>query len=74
MTPLYTPDNTSSAFELNWGLTLFWRDAPVREDLWLAELQAATEPDGVRVSSTNSRQAMPASSSSVQSPTYRRPN
>ena len=49
MSPLYTPHNTSAAFELNWGLTLFWRNAPVREDLWLSQLQQATEPDGVRV-------------------------
>jgi REP element-mobilizing transposase RayT len=49
MNPIYTPDNTRAAFELNWGLTLFWRDAPLAEDRWLAELQEATEPDGVRI-------------------------
>ena len=49
MNPLYTSDNTRAAFELNWGLTLFWRDAPLTEDLWLSDLQDATEGDGVRV-------------------------
>jgi len=49
MEPLYTPDNTKSAYQLNWGLTLFWRQTPIREQSWLTDLQPATEPDGVRV-------------------------
>jgi len=49
MEPVYTPDNTKAAYQLNWGLTLFWRQTPVREQSWLADLQAATETDGVRV-------------------------
>jgi REP element-mobilizing transposase RayT len=47
--PLYTPDNTKPAYQLNWGLTLFWRGDPIAEDVWFADLQRATEPDGVRV-------------------------
>ena len=49
MQPLYTPDNTKPAYELNWGLTVFWRTTPVPDSLWLAALQQATEPDGVRI-------------------------
>jgi REP element-mobilizing transposase RayT len=49
MEPLYTPKNTTPAYQLNWGLTIFWRAAPVPEDRWLADLQQATEADGVRV-------------------------
>jgi REP element-mobilizing transposase RayT len=49
MQPLYTPANTEPAYQLNWGLTLFWRDQPLSEAAWLAELQQATEGDGVRV-------------------------
>ncbi len=49
MERLYTPDNTNPAYQLNWGLTLFWRNAPVPEQNWLAPLQEATEADGVRI-------------------------
>ena len=49
MEPLYTPQNTEPAYQLNWGLTLFWRHFPIPEEGWLARLQEATEPDGVRV-------------------------
>jgi len=49
MEPLYTPHNTEPAYQLNWGLTIFWQHAPIHEGNWLADLQRATEPDGVRV-------------------------
>jgi REP element-mobilizing transposase RayT len=49
MQPLYTSRNTEPAYQLNWGLTIFWREAPLAEDHWLADLRQATEPDGVRV-------------------------
>ena len=49
MEPLYTPQNTKPAYQLNWGLTIFWRQSPIDEGNWLADLQEATEPDGVRV-------------------------
>jgi hypothetical protein len=47
MQPIYTPENTVPAFELNWGLTVFWRAAPISDTQWLATLQQATKPDGV---------------------------
>jgi REP element-mobilizing transposase RayT len=49
MTPIYTPHNTVPAYQLNWGLTIFWRDSPIQEDTWLHDLRLATEPDGVRI-------------------------
>ena len=49
MEQLYTPDNTEPAYQLNWGLTLFWRQLPIAESHWRANLQEATEPDGVRI-------------------------
>lgn len=49
MDPLYTPQNTEPAYQLNWGLTIFWRHCPIPEGRWLARLQQAVELDGVRV-------------------------
>lgn len=49
MDPLYTSDNTKPACQLNWGLTLFWRQTPVPDRYWLPALQEITEADGVRV-------------------------
>ena len=37
------------AYQLNWGLTIFWRQQPVPETEWLTLLESAAEPDGVRV-------------------------
>ena len=45
---IYMFDNCNAAFQLNWALALFWHDPP--DDCgWLAEIQAATEPDSVRI-------------------------
>lgn len=49
MEPIYTPHNTKPAYQLNWALTIFWRDRPIPDDDWFDALQSATEPDGVRV-------------------------
>jgi hypothetical protein len=49
MDPIYRPENTSPAYQLNWGLTLYWRAARIPDDAWLLALQEATAPDGVRV-------------------------
>ncbi len=48
LTPIYTVDNCKVAYQLNWSLAVFWREALPTAN-WLPELQAATEPDGVRV-------------------------
>ena len=49
MEPIYTPKNTNPAYQLNWGLTIFWREDPIDDDSWLEDLKLATERDGVRV-------------------------
>jgi REP element-mobilizing transposase RayT len=49
MKPIYTPDNTNPAYQLNWGLTLFWRTSPINDESWFGKLQQSTEPDGVRI-------------------------
>ncbi|MEJ7595404.1 MAG: transposase [Planctomycetaceae bacterium] len=49
MEPFYTPYDVNPAFQLNWGLTIFWRQQPIPDSEWLTQLQTATEPDGVRI-------------------------
>ena len=49
MQPIYTSHNTQAAYQLNWGLTLFWRSTSIGDEGWLQTLQERTEPDGVRV-------------------------
>jgi len=48
MDPIYTRENCRLAYQLNWALSVFWH-GPVEAGIWLADLQDATEPDGVRV-------------------------
>ncbi len=55
MEPIYTPDNITTAYQLNWSLALFGKDELPNQTTWLKELQAATEPDGVRILSGNVR-------------------
>lgn len=46
--PIYVPANCHAAYQLNWALTVFWnKNAPAND--WLTALQAATEPDGIRI-------------------------
>ena len=46
--PIYTPENCKLAYQLLWGLGVFWRAAPGTDD-WLADLKPATEQDHVRI-------------------------
>ena len=56
MLPLYTAENITTAYQLNWSLSLFGTIAlPVRET-WLEPLKAATEADGIRILSADQRQ------------------
>jgi REP element-mobilizing transposase RayT len=48
LAPIYTIANCKSAYQLNWGLSLFWHE-PVQDAGWLADLKLATEADGVRI-------------------------
>ncbi|MGO9112181.1 MAG: transposase [Thermoguttaceae bacterium] len=45
---IYALENCRSAYQLNWSLSIFWHQRPSTAE-WLGALQAATEPDGVRV-------------------------
>jgi REP element-mobilizing transposase RayT len=47
--PVYTSENTQAAYQLNWSLTLFLRDAIPSPEQWLEPLRHATEPDAVRI-------------------------
>lgn len=46
--PIYTLDNVSPAWQLDWSVTLFWRAPPWSDD-WLDAVREALEPDGIRV-------------------------
>jgi REP element-mobilizing transposase RayT len=45
---IYTADNCNAAFQLNWAVSLFWREPPDGCG-WLTELGEAAERDGVRI-------------------------
>lgn len=47
--PIYTPANTTAAYQLNWSLSLFLLEPPPPEIQWLDSLRAATEADAVRI-------------------------
>jgi hypothetical protein len=47
--PIYTPENCAVAYQLNWSLTVVAGVAIPTEDVWLPQLQLATERDGVRI-------------------------
>jgi REP element-mobilizing transposase RayT len=46
--PLYTPENTPAAYQLNWSYALFWHSPPKNFD-WLEDLKRTTEPDHIRI-------------------------
>ena len=46
--PIYTRENCSFACPLQWGLTVFWRTPPARDD-WFAPLDTALASDGIRL-------------------------
>ena len=47
--PLYTRENCTAAYQLNWTLSLFAREPLPPTCQWGSSLSHATEPDGVRV-------------------------
>ena len=49
MQPLYTPENTTAAYQLNWSVALFGTGEFPSSDVWLNDLKMATESDGVRI-------------------------
>jgi REP element-mobilizing transposase RayT len=46
--PLYTPENCSAAYQLNWSYSLFWHE-PAADMIGLADLQHACEADSIRI-------------------------
>jgi REP element-mobilizing transposase RayT len=55
--PLYTAENCRAAYQLNWSVSVFWRQAAPWEAGWLEALKQATETDGIRVLEHHFRQA-----------------
>ena len=55
MEPVYTADNTTAAYQLNWSLAIFGKSELPESTIWLDGLKAATESDGVRILSLNVR-------------------
>lgn len=55
MEPIYTPESTAAAYQLNWSLALFGKKDLPDQAIWLDALKAATEPDGVRILASNLR-------------------
>jgi REP element-mobilizing transposase RayT len=49
MEPIYTPESTVAAYQLDWTISVFWRATPPDDSGWLDALRAATEPDGIRI-------------------------
>ena len=47
--PIYTTNNCKAAYQLNWSLSVFWREPPPEPADWVEDLKQATEPDGVRL-------------------------
>ena len=46
--PIYTSANCRAAYQLNWVLSIFWREKAA-SDGWLDQLKDATAADGVRI-------------------------
>ena len=57
MKPIYSLDNTTPAFQLNWSVGLFGRVPFPPSCDWLEQLRTATEPDGVRILEFHSTQS-----------------
>ena len=49
MQPLYTPENTTAAYQLNWSVALFGTGELPSSDFWMENLKISTESDGVRI-------------------------
>ena len=48
MYPIYTPQNCTPAYQLDWSYTLFWHEIP-RDWSWFASLQQVCEGGGIRL-------------------------
>ena len=55
MEPIYTAENTTAAYQLNWSLALFGKTKILDQEVWLNDLKTATELDGARILSCKTR-------------------
>lgn len=46
--PIYLPENTKFAFQLRWGITIFWT-TPIDESSWIDTLKSTLEADNIRI-------------------------
>ncbi|MFO0087757.1 MAG: hypothetical protein ACK52L_17970 [Pirellula sp.] len=46
--PIYLLENTKFAFQLRWGITVFWA-TPIDESLWIDKLRSTLEADNIRI-------------------------
>ena len=49
MEAIYNPSNVTPAFQLDWGLTIFWRKPMIQESEWRADVASANESSGIRI-------------------------
>ena len=49
MEAIYNPSNVTPAFQLDWGLTFFWRQSMIQECEWRADLASANDSSGIRI-------------------------
>lgn len=47
--PTYTAEHCRAAYQLNWSLSVFWRQAAPPDQQWLDALSQSTERDDVRI-------------------------
>lgn len=47
--PIYTSENCTPAFQLNWSYALFWHAAAIDDSQWKTALNEVLSPDGIRV-------------------------
>jgi REP element-mobilizing transposase RayT len=46
--PIYTAENCSVAYQLDWSYSLFWKEAPDGTE-WFGDLRDSCEADGIRI-------------------------
>ena len=49
MEAIYHPSNVTPAFQLDWGLTILWRQSMIQESEWRADVASANESSGIRI-------------------------
>ena len=55
--PIYTSENCTPAFQLNWSYALFWRATAIDDSQWKEALNESLSTDGIRILMCQQRQA-----------------